>query len=539
MADNYHLVETSGQMVSGSDINETFEIKPSTSKLTNLQISTGGGNDTIKITDSSYVGIDATINGFNSNCVIDFSEAFYGNLIYKVKSDGILLTDTNQKLSLKFAGYTDSVSFETVLSGLNNYYLYATTKFSTADGGQINGTSYDDEIFVNHSQNYVYADRGNDTVIARTDNNTVYAGYGDDAVILHGNNNILYGNFGNDILISNGDNNHLYDTNDKNGFISGGNAATITGSNAADTIAIYSYKSDGVQVTATGGGNNDFYVLSTGLVSITGDNVLTTNYNSSYNDTLNVTITDFDSLDSIYIRDKNMTGLTHNITSEGIYIRDNTGRVNIFLPNQNDWDAIKGAQFSYDDMNANVGTLTLEQAENLPIIYPPTGITVDGYNATVTSEFNGELWMVDGYAGTNYNNQNIRDIDATPNSNTLLIAGNSQSNYIKAGSGTTSLWGGAGSVADTLQGGGGQTMFWYGKGDGIDVISNAHDYDTINLYDVTLNDVTDFGVANNDFSIAFNTGNVLKVYDSGATTPTMQLADGSRYVFNRTTGSWT
>lgn len=119
----------------------------------------------------------------------------------------------------------------------------------------------------------------------------------------------------------------------------------------------------------------------------------------------------------------------------------------------------------------------------------------------------------------------------------MIIAANVQSNYIKAGNGQTSLWGGTGGY-DTLESGGNQTMFWYGKNDGDDVIINAHDYDTINLYDVNLSDVTSFNISENSYSLGFNTGNFLTVYDKNSLTPAMQLADGSRYAYNRTTGSW-
>ena len=119
----------------------------------------------------------------------------------------------------------------------------------------------------------------------------------------------------------------------------------------------------------------------------------------------------------------------------------------------------------------------------------------------------------------------------------MIIAANVQSNYIKAGNGQTSLWGGTGGY-DTLESGGNQTMFWYGKNDGDDVIINAHDYDTINLYDVNLSDVTSFNISDGSYSIGFNTGNFLTVYDKNSLTPAMQLADGSRYAYNRTTGSW-
>ena len=537
MADNYHLIDSSSQTVNGTAINELYEIKPSANKLDNLFITTGGGNDTIKIVDSNAVGLTATVQGFTTDCVFDVDSANYGTLLYKNQSDGVLLTDTNNKLSIKFQNYTGTFSNATL-----------TTFTSSYERESIYGTNYDDEITVNHPRNTVYSGadgngEGNDTVTVNTDNNFIRLGYGADVGILHGNNNTIEGSTssyfvssGNDTLISDGNNNYLSDGINWNMFISGGNDSTVIGGEGYDTFAVYYYGSN-ADVTITGGGNNDSYIFSTGLSSVKATDVLTANYNSSNNDTLNVTITDLDSLDSIYIRNKDMTSINHDIAAEGMYINDNTGRINFFLPNQRDWDAVKNTTITFEDMKGNTGTLTLEQAVNLPIIYPPAGVNVDGYNITVTSDFNGDLWMLDGYEGTNYNNQNIRDIDATQNPNTLIIAANVQSNYIKAGSGQTSLWGGTGGY-DTLESGGNQTMFWYGKNDGNDVIINAHDYDTINLYDVNLSDVTSFSVSDGSYSIGFNTGNFLTVYDKNSLTPAMQLADGSRYAYNRSTGSW-
>lgn len=74
--------------------------------------------------------------------------------------------------------------------------------------------------------------------------------------------------------------------------------------------------------------------------------------------------------------------------------------------------------------------------------------------------------------------------------------------------------------------------------DGSDIILNATENDTINLYDVNLSDVTYFNATEGNFTLGFSTGTWLNVQDKGSITPTMQLADGSRYAFNRSTGSW-
>lgn len=542
MASNYYLINSPAQSVSGSSIAELFEIKPASTYINNLGITTGGGYDTIKISDSSSLGFDAVITDYSKNTKLDFSGTNYGNssnpLLFWDYEDGTLMKDNDGKISVKFSGYTDGVSWT------DNRTNYTLTKNSSVSGGNVSGTDYSDEIKINHPYNEVYGNKGNDTIIANTDDNTILPGYGNDLIIFHGNNNTIEGSTsayfissGNDTLISDGNKNYLFDGMNNNLFIGGGDETTIRGGSGVDSIAVYSYGSS-ANVTVTGGGNNDNYIFSSGLAGVTGDKVLTANYNSSNNDTLNVTITDLDSLDSIYIRNKGMTAITHDVAAEGIYIKDDTGRINLFLSNQRDWDAVKNTNVTFEDMNGNVGTVTLEKAVNLPVVAIPNGIGVDGYNISVTSGFNGDLWMIDGYEGTNYNNQNIQNIDARQNSNTMIIAANYQANNIKAGAGKTSLWGGNGGSADTLESGGNQTMFWYGKNDGFDVLVNAHDYDTINLYDVNLSDVTSFSVSDGSYSLGFNTGNFLTVYDRNALTPAMQLADGNRYAYNRATGSW-
>lgn len=548
MANNYYLIDSPLQSVSGSNIAELFEIKPTSTYINNLGITTGGGYDTIKISDSSSLGFDAVITDYNSATKIDRSGMTYGTssnpLLFWNRADGKLMKDTNGKISVKLLNYTGDVSFT------DSPATYLLTQTSTSEGDTIYGTDYDDEITVNHPRNTVIAGRngdgyGKDTVTANTDRNFIRLGYDNDLGILHGNNNTVdgstrsyYVSSGNDTLISDGNNNYLFDGMNNNLFISGGDESTVIGGAGQDTINIYSY-GQSANVTVTGGGNNDEYVLTTGFVGVKGENFLNAWYNSANNDTINVAITDLDSLDTIFVRNKNMVYLRHDVAAEGIYIKDNTGRVNIFLPNQRDWNVVKDTKVTFEDMNGNKGTLTLEQAENLPIVYPPAGVNVDGYNITVTSAFSGgELWMAQGLANLNYNNQNINYIDASPNGGTMLIAANTQPNSIKAGAGQTSLWGGFGNVSDTLVSGGGQTMFWYSMTEGNDVIGNAHDYDTIYFYDVTLNDVTSVDIHDRSFSIGFKTGNFLTVNDNGGLTPKLQIADGSSYIYNRVTGTW-
>ena len=118
----------------------------------------------------------------------------------------------------------------------------------------------------------------------------------------------------------------------------------------------------------------------------------------------------------------------------------------------------------------------------------------------------------------------------------LITGGNNVSNEIFAGDGGSSLWGGA-SGNDILTGGAGQDNFFYGKNDGADVINNASSSDTVNLYDVTLADITAAVTSENQISVTFNTGSNLQINSAENLSATFNLADGN-WKFNHSSGTW-
>ena len=190
MASNYYLIDSPEQSVSGSRIAEMFEIKPASTYINNLGITTGGGYDTITISDSSSLGFDAVITDYTEDAKIDLGTNYgtYSDpLLFWNQADGKLMKDANGKISVKLLNYTGDVSFT------NSPTTYLLTKTSTTEGGRIYGTSYDDEITINHPKNYAggYSNSGDDTIIANTDGNTLGGGHGNDYLILHGNNNNL------------------------------------------------------------------------------------------------------------------------------------------------------------------------------------------------------------------------------------------------------------------------------------------------------------------------------------------------------------
>lgn len=133
----------------------------------------------------------------------------------------------------------------------------------------------------------------------------------------------------------------------------------------------------------------------------------------------------------------------------------------------------------------------------------------DNTSIIIAANYDGTVYLGDT---TITYDSNTKDIDASASSGTQILAGNDQSNIIKAGSGTTALWG-VGSSSDTLQGGSGTDTFWFAAGDGDDtVIDYESDKDIIKLYQGTLPSIA---VSGNDVQIKTSDG-TLTLQDAAA-----------------------
>ena len=157
-------------------------------------------------------------------------------------------------------------------------------------------------------------------------------------------------------------------------------------------------------------------------------------------------------------------------------------------------------------------------------------------NLVVNDAANNNVWL-DGSQGQLF--ANITNINASSATGQNILSGNGVANSIIGGVGTSSLWGGVGNVSDTLTGGNGADMFWYGKNDGADFINNAAENDTVNLYDVGLNDI-DFSrlnITSSQIEVSFTTGGTLNINNNTNLTSTFKIAEGS-FKFNRSTNSW-
>ena len=150
-------------------------------------------------------------------------------------------------------------------------------------------------------------------------------------------------------------------------------------------------------------------------------------------------------------------------------------------------------------------------------------------NNTLNVTQSAEVWLDDDKYS------NITELNASTSSGTNILAGDTNSNTIIGGSGSSSLWGGAENVDDLLKGGSGQNTFWYGLDEGNDTIKNAKSTDTINFYNVQLSDITSVEKTSSGWSIGISS-NTLSI---SGNMPTANLADGSRWSYNSETETWT
>ena len=144
------------------------------------------------------------------------------------------------------------------------------------------------------------------------------------------------------------------------------------------------------------------------------------------------------------------------------------------------------------------------------------------------------IWF-DGSYGQNFLDINV--VDASTSKGTNQIAGpNDKSVQIIGGEGKSTLWGGGGYFDDTLTGGSGAETFWFGKYEGNDLIIGASDNDTINLLNITLNEVTSSESVSGGLKLNFENGAYsLTMQNLGSAT--FNLADGSSWVYK--SNSWT
>ena len=159
-----------------------------------------------------------------------------------------------------------------------------------------------------------------------------------------------------------------------------------------------------------------------------------------------------------------------------------------------------------------------------------TFTTTQTKSVTLTGEDNKEVWLS--------NESEDETIDATETSGTNILAGNNKDNQIFGGAGLNDMWGGGAKTNDLLFGGTGRNTFWYGKGEGIDLVENAKQGDTINLYNITLGDISNIEITDNSISLVIGDSEGIGVSGSDNVSPNFKLADGETYNYNRSSAEW-
>ncbi|MBR5914102.1 MAG: hypothetical protein IKZ58_07065, partial [Selenomonadaceae bacterium] len=337
----------------------------------------------------------------------------------------------------------DSNTAIKIPSGINSVVT------STIKNGKVEGTDNAEYIVIKHHNNSVYAYNGNDTIAVYSNNNKIAGGAGNDFIVMQSwaENNKLdnsdywsntdsrrhYGLDGNDTIINAGNKSYLVDSVGSNYFVSGGTGNTIQGNaNGVDDFFIYSY-GDTANVNIISSENTeDNFTISTGYVGVEGTDFLDAEYNGSTNETINVTITDFDSIDALTVINSGMTALNHSINSNGTYLYDNTGQVNIFLSGITNWDSVKRTTLKYGTGNGSLSTTTLDKATLLSNADSNTAIKIpSGINSVVTSTIkNGKVEGTDNaeYIVTKHHNNSVyayngNDTIAVYSSNNKIAGG--------------------------------------------------------------------------------------------------------------------
>lgn len=163
------------------------------------------------------------------------------------------------------------------------------------------------------------------------------------------------------------------------------------------------------------------------------------------------------------------------------------------------------------------------------------GVTyyMGGTKNTLNVSDDANIWL-DGSNGKAF--QNVTTVNAASSSGTVILAGTAANETLIAGTGESSLWGGAGN--DVLQGNNtGSTTFYFGNGNGKDVITASNSDDKVVLYNANLTDVKSADVTKSGaMEIQLKDGSSLTVNGISSGASTFQLADGSTWKYDSSEG---
>jgi len=285
--------------------------------------------------------------------------------------------------------------------------------------------------------------------------------------------------------------------NDRNNkIISGTGGATLYGGAGNDTL--------------TGGDKQDVFWYSSG-----GGNDIIQNFTSGKTSTCDNLCVSGEL--ASFVRDGSV--ITFTMADGGTLKVNTTDNIDTAIKYSGELGSWQHYKIKIGNTTAN-NTFTYEQ--NVPYYF--------GGNArnTLKVSDSATIWLEEA------NYFNITEINAQSSTGENILAGDSNSNTIKGGAGTSALWGSTSSADDLLIGGSGENTFWYGQGEGNDTVQNSKATDKINFYNVELSDITNIETVDAGIKFSIGSGS-LTVTD---TLPKIQLADGSTWTWNNENSTW-
>lgn len=160
-----------------------------------------------------------------------------------------------------------------------------------------------------------------------------------------------------------------------------------------------------------------------------------------------------------------------------------------------------------------------------------SGLAINGNTLSVNDYHSGGV-VTNGVYGL----EGIVVIDNTQSTQARFLGGNAQTNYIYAGNGGDTLWGAANN--DVLIGGVGSDNFLYGVNEGVDFVTNSDWLDTVNLYNMTLGNISGVQAEAGRLTLAQDANNAVVIQYNGVYSPLIKFSDGSQYRYNGANNSW-
>jgi len=510
-----------------------------------ISISGGSGNDYLRVNGSNSTitgdeGDDTILSDWNSNYLNGGSGhdsikiATGANVsIFGEQGNDTLVNEGGTNPTI-FGGagedkITNSGGYAYIDGGEDKDYIQT----SAGVGVTIDGGSDKDTIKSSANNNgFIYGGSGDDLINAydNTTNLTINGGAGNDTVSLTSavsaflqfapseGNDIVYGFDENDTLLVGGSYATVLNEDNSVNVNAGNSSLTLIGAKDKDlkiiTGEIVLPNKISIENTLTGSESQDKFIYS-------GDTKTTvTGFSAGMSSTSDIVV----------LKGGSLAGIKR--TSQTVTIKMSDGNYIELQTNSTSSEEI--IMFSFDG-TTNFGMKIAEESASSLSYYEGASyfqLSQQG-SLIVNDSAENNIWL-DGSAGKLF--VNVANIDASSSTGHNILAGDTASNKITAGGGNDLLWGGVGGN-DTLTGGAGADVFFFGKNDGSDFITNASSSDIVNLYDVSINDITSLDTSNNQITIGLSTGANLQINSAENVSAKITMAEGS-VNFNHSTKQW-